>query len=50
LPKAFSRLKPYEIEDCLCIYKNALRNTKHGLWRRHASVCSPRPTHSRPYC
>ena len=25
LPRAFRRLKPYEIEDCLCIYKNDLR-------------------------
>lgn len=24
LPAAFRRLKPYEIEDCLCIYKDAL--------------------------
>jgi len=24
LPKAFRRLKPYEIEDCLCIYKDDL--------------------------
>jgi hypothetical protein len=22
LPKAFLRLQPYEIEDCLCIYKD----------------------------
>ena len=26
LPKAFSRLAPSEIEDCLCIYKDELRN------------------------
>ncbi len=25
LPSAFRRLKPYEIEDCLCIYKGALK-------------------------
>jgi hypothetical protein len=25
LPRAFRRLKPYEIEDCLCIYKDALK-------------------------
>ena len=25
LPKPFQRLKPYEIEDCLCIYKDELR-------------------------
>lgn len=24
LPAPFSRLKPYEIEDCLCIYKDAI--------------------------
>ncbi len=26
LPKAFSRLAPHEIEDCLCIYKDELRD------------------------
>jgi hypothetical protein len=26
LPKAFQRLKPYEVEDCLCIYKDDLRD------------------------
>jgi hypothetical protein len=25
LPKAFRRLRPYEIEDCLCIYERELR-------------------------
>jgi len=25
LPSAFRRLKPYEIEDCLCIYKGTLK-------------------------
>lgn len=25
LPKAFGRLRPYEIEDCLCIYKDELK-------------------------
>lgn len=25
LPKAFHRLKPHEIEDCLCIYKDELK-------------------------
>lgn len=25
LPKAFRKLKPYEIEDCLCIYKNDIK-------------------------
>jgi len=26
LPAAFSRLTPAEIEDCLCIYKDAIRS------------------------
>jgi hypothetical protein len=25
LPPEFSRLRPYEIEDCLCIYKHELK-------------------------
>jgi hypothetical protein len=33
LPSAFQRLKPYEIEDCLCIYKGALESLMHK--RRH---------------
>ncbi len=28
LPKAFWRLKPHEIEDCLCIYKDALKKLR----------------------
>jgi hypothetical protein len=28
LPRAFHKLKPYEIEDCLCIYKDQLRNVR----------------------
>jgi hypothetical protein len=27
-PKAFRRLKPYEIEDCLCVYKIPLRQLR----------------------
>ncbi len=28
LPKAFQRLEPYEIEDCLCIYKKDLQKLR----------------------
>ena len=28
-PKPFRKLKPYEIEDCLCIYKDALKLLRH---------------------
>jgi hypothetical protein len=44
LPAAFKKLKPYEIEDCLCIYKRELangasknRNSCKPLWR--SRVC-----------
>lgn len=30
LPKAFARLAPSEIEDCLCIYKDDLRGSGHN--------------------
>jgi hypothetical protein len=30
-PKAFRRLKPYEIENCLCIYKDDLRLLRNRL-------------------
>jgi hypothetical protein len=44
LPSAFSRLKPYEIEDCLCIYKGALRGANHAARPRRQSRCiSPSP-------
>jgi hypothetical protein len=33
LPKAFSRLAPYEIEDCLCIYGSAQESVKVLNWR-----------------
>lgn len=36
LPKPFARLKPSEIEDCLCIYKNELRG---GASRSRSSGC-----------
>jgi hypothetical protein len=36
LPQPFSRLAPSEIEDCLCIYKDELRDG-HGRSRRHKS-------------
>jgi hypothetical protein len=29
-PKPFRKLKPYEIEDCLCIYKDALKRLSAG--------------------
>ncbi|WP_316168403.1 MULTISPECIES: hypothetical protein [unclassified Bradyrhizobium] len=50
LPKAFSRLKPYEIEDCLCTYKNALRGAKPALRHGGASICIPPSPHPRPHC
>lgn len=30
LPRAFRRLRPHEIEDCLCIYKDELRRVAGG--------------------
>lgn len=30
LPAELQRLKPYEIEDCLCIYKDDLRSIRRG--------------------
>jgi hypothetical protein len=30
LPKAFYRLKPYQIEDCLCIYAKVLKHLGVG--------------------
>ncbi|GLH77034.1 hypothetical protein SSBR45G_19420 [Bradyrhizobium sp. SSBR45G] len=50
LTKAFSRLKPYEIEDCLCIYKRALRGAKLVPRPGRASVCVPLPPYPRPHC
>lgn len=29
LPKSFRKLRPYEIEDCLCIYKEVLKLISH---------------------
>lgn len=31
LPREFERLRPREIEDCLCIYKNALLRIQQGI-------------------
>lgn len=36
LPKSLSRLEPSEIEDCLCIYKDAMQGRDH---RRGDSAC-----------
>src|SRR5947209_1643932 len=50
LPAAFGRLRPYEVEDCLCIYKDALariaRRVLSQFDRRRGgstscSTCSP---------
>jgi hypothetical protein len=40
LPKAFSRLAPSEIEDCLCIYKDELRDATRSRAMRHKSGCA----------
>jgi hypothetical protein len=39
LPKAFLRLAPSEIEDCLCIYKDELRGGAHTRTVRRKSGC-----------
>jgi hypothetical protein len=39
-PKAFARLAPSEIEDCLCIYKDKLRNGAWSRSSRHKSGCT----------
>ena len=39
LPKPFSRLAASEIEDCLCIYKDQLRDSGHGQIRPRKSGC-----------
>lgn len=39
LPRAFSRLKPWEIEDCLCIYKGQLRAAGYPGDTHRKSVC-----------
>lgn len=38
LPPEFAVLKPYEIEDCLCIYKQDLKNRAH----RNKAYCGPK--------
>jgi hypothetical protein len=40
LPKAFSRLAPSEIEDCLCIYRDELRDGVHSRTARRKSGCA----------
>ncbi|HET6842343.1 MAG TPA: hypothetical protein VFK06_11770 [Candidatus Angelobacter sp.] len=39
LPNAFSRMTPSEIEDCLCIYKDELRDGAHHRTARRKSGC-----------
>ncbi len=39
LPKAFSRLTPAEIEDCLCIYKDELRDGRRSRTACRKSGC-----------
>ena len=40
LPKAFSRLAPSEIEDCLCIYKDELHDGTRLRTARRKSGCA----------
>src|SRR6267142_128467 len=40
LPKSFSRLAPSDIEDCLCIYKDELRDRTHSRTSRRKSGCA----------
>lgn len=40
LPKPFRRLKAYEIEDCLCIFKSELAGVRSGL--TNACIRQPR--------
>lgn len=40
LPKAFSRLAPSEIEDCLCIYKDELHDDTHSRAASRKSGCA----------
>ncbi len=40
LPKPLSRLAPSEIEDCLCIYKDELRNGLHSRTSRRKPGCA----------
>lgn len=42
LPPAFSHLKPYEIEDCLCIYKNAFHSKSRSVFSRRRTDCGLR--------
>jgi hypothetical protein len=47
LPKAFSRLTPGEIEDCLCIYKNELRGARSQIGSRKSQCVAGRQRCSR---
>lgn len=38
LPPEFAALKPHEIEDCLCIYKDDLKNRTHS----NKACCGPK--------
>jgi len=38
LPSAFQRLRPYEIEDALCIYKDELKQLSSRVLVRHKSM------------
>jgi hypothetical protein len=40
LPTAFLQLTPAEIEDCLCIYKDELRNGAHSRSARRKFGCT----------
>jgi len=40
LPKPFSRLMPSEIEDCLCIYKDELRDEAHSQTTHREPRCA----------
>jgi hypothetical protein len=40
LPTAFSQPTPAEIEDCLCIYKDELRDGAHSRTARRKSGCA----------
>jgi hypothetical protein len=51
LPSAFSRLKPYEIEDCLCIYKDDFRDDGSATRAaRPRPICIDRPSRYRARC
>jgi hypothetical protein len=45
LPRAFSRLTASEVEDCLCIYKDELRDRARSRRARRGSECSAAVRH-----